>query len=157
MITKSNNIKTYSELLQYKTLEERLKYLSLSGKVCEETFGYNRIFNQRFYNSPEWKRLRRQVIIRDDGCDLGLKDYKIYGQIIIHHMNPITLNDIIDGSEYAWDPEYLICTSGPEYLDTHRIIHYETVDDILGFVEPIARTEYDTCPWKKIKGGHRNV
>lgn len=135
-------IKTYSELRRLLTFEERLDYLKLNGSVCEDTFGFNRYLNQKFYRSREWLAVRDQVIIRDCGCDLGVDGYTIFGKILIHHMNPITVSDIQSVSDYLLDPEYLICTTHR----THNAIHYG--DSSLIATEPIERSKYDTCPWR---------
>ena len=136
-------IRTYTELMDLPTFKERFEYLQLlDGRVGEDTFGFDRYVNQRFYRSKEWKRLRDQLIIRDNGCDLGVDGYDIHGKIIIHHMNPITKNDIIDQTEYLMNPEYLICTTH----NTHNAIHYG--DENLLVTEPISRSKNDTCPWK---------
>lgn len=136
-------IKTYSELLRLPTFEERFRYLQLcDGRVGEDTFGFDRYLNQQFYRSKEWKRLRDELIIRDNGCDLGIDGREIYGRIIIHHMNPITKNDLIDQTEFLMNPEYLICTTH----NTHNAIHYG--DESLLITEPIERSKNDTCPWK---------
>ena len=124
------------------TFEERYKYLQLSSSIGEETFGFDRYLNQNFYRSKEWKRIRDFVIIRDNGCDLGVKDRTIYGKIIIHHMNPIRTKDIQDVSDYLLNPEYLICTTH----QTHNAIHYG--DENLLVRNPIERTANDTCPWR---------
>lgn len=139
-----NCIRTYSELMQLQTFEERFEYLRLDGAVGEETFGFDRYLNQRFYqNDPEWKKVRRFVIMRDLGCDLGIEDREIHGRIIVHHMNPITIEDLINRTEFLLDPEYLICT-----LDsTHNAIHYG--DENLLMKGPVQRTKNDTCPWRK--------
>lgn len=137
------SIKTYSELITIPTFEERYRYLKLQGVVGKETFGFDRYLNQIFYQSAEWKRVRDQVIIRDNGCDLGVEGFEIYGRVLIHHMNPITDKDIINRSELLLDPEYLICTT----KDTHNAIHYG--DESLLVTAPIVRTQYDTCPWKR--------
>lgn len=136
------NIKTYSELITLPTFEERFKYLQLMGSVGVETFGYDRVFNQKFYTSREWLRIRDQIIIRDGGCDLGIEGREIPGYIIIHHINPIMLKDIQDASEYLLNPEYLICTS----RTTHNAIHYG--DENLLMKDPIERRPNDTCPWR---------
>lgn len=136
-------IRTYTELMKLPTFKERFEYLKLlDGRVGEDTFGFDRYVNQQFYRSKEWKRLRDQLIIRDNGCDLGVDGYDIHGKIIIHHMNPITKNDIIDQTEYLTNPEYLICTTH----NTHNAIHYG--DENLLVTEPISRSKNDTCPWK---------
>ena len=136
------NIRTYSELITLSTFEERYKYLQLSSSIGEETFGFDRYLNQNFYRSKEWKRIRDFVIIRDNGCDLGIEDRTIYGKIIIHHMNPIRTKDIQDVSDYLLNPEYLICTTH----QTHNAIHYG--DENLLVRNPIERTANDTCPWR---------
>lgn len=136
------NIRTYSELIKLQTYKERYKYLQLKGTVGEETFGFDRYWNQNFYRSQEWKRIRDYIIIRDNGCDLGIEDRVIHGKIIIHHMNPISSRDIQNVSDYLMNPEYLICTTH----QTHNAIHYG--DENLLISNPIERTANDTCPWK---------
>lgn len=113
-------IKTYSELKQFDTFKERFEYLKINGSVGIETFGFDRYLNQALYTSKEWKRIRDYVITRDLGCDLGLDEYPIYDKIIIHHMNPITQDDILNRKDDILNPEYLITTSH----DTHNAIHY---------------------------------
>ena len=135
-------IRTYSELSKLKTFEERYRYLRLNGKVGEETFGFDRWLNQRFYKDPEWLSIRDKVIIRDNGCDLGIKDRKITGRIIVHHMNPITKEDILQRSDFLLNPDYLICT----VKNTHDAIHYG--DDSLLINEFVERSRNDTCPWR---------
>ena len=139
----STIIKTYSELSLLPTFEERYKYLRLTGQVGQETFGFDRYLNQVFYRSQRWKKIRDHVIIRDNGCDLGVEGYEIHGRIIIHHMNPITIEDIERESSYLLDPEFLICT----VHNTHNAIHYG--DERLLITAPIERTINDTCPWRK--------
>ena len=136
------NIRTYSELITLSTFEERYKYLQLSSSIGEETFGFDRYLNQNFYRSKEWKRIRDFVIIRDNGCDLGIEDRIIHGKITIHHMNPLRMKDIQDVSDYLLNPEYLICTTH----QTHNAIHYG--DENLLVRNPIERTANDTCPWR---------
>lgn len=136
-------IRTYSELITLPTFEERFRYLQLDGRVGEETFGFDRYLNQAFYKSEEWLRVRDQVILRDNGCDLGIEGREIYGRILIHHMNPITVDDIAKRSKYLLDPEYLITT----VKSTHDAIHYG--DENVLIKGPIERTRNDTCPWKK--------
>lgn len=137
-------IRTYTELSKLKTFEERFKYLRLDGQVGKETFGFDRIFNQTFYRSVEWRRVRDQVIIRDCGCDLGVPGHEIYGQrILIHHMNPISLEDLERRSEILMNPEYLITT----IHNTHQAIHYGDADLLIKL--PRERTKNDTCPWKR--------
>lgn len=139
------NIKRYSELIQLPTYEQRFQYLKLmDGKIGEDTFGYDRWLRQKFCKSPEYQALRRRIILRDNGCDLGIRgcEFGEHETVILHHMNPITKEDIVNGSEFAWDPEYLISVS----LDTHNAIHYgrETTRKR----EFITRSKNDTCPWK---------
>lgn len=136
------SIRTYSELITIPTFEERFKYLQLKGSVGKDTFGYDRYLNQLFYQTIEWKRLRRDLIIRDCGCDLGVEGYEIHGRIIIHHMNPITKEDLLDRTDYLMNPEYLICTTH----STHNAIHYG--NESLLVTAPIVRSKNDTCPWK---------
>jgi hypothetical protein len=113
-------IRSYSELVNYNNFLDRYKYLALRGQVGCETFGFNRWINQQFYGSKEWRSLRDQIIIRDEGCDLGVTGYEIHSRLIVHHMNPLTEDDIIHGTRKALDPEFLICTTH----DTHNAIHY---------------------------------
>lgn len=134
--------RTYSELSKIESFEERFEYLNLDGFVGEDTFGFDRYLNQKFYKSAEWKRIRNQVIIRDNGCDMGHPEHPISGSIIIHHMNPIKKEDIINTTSYLMNPEYLVCVSSR----THNAIHYGDVNQIKeNFVE---RKPNDTCPWK---------
>ena len=136
-------IRTYSELITLPTFEERFRYLKLGGAVGQDTFGFDRIFNQKFYKSREWKRVRDIVIARDMGCDLGIEDREIYGNILIHHLNPISLEDLKNHTDYLLNPEYLICTTHA----THNAIHYG--DESLLVTAPIERTKNDTCPWRR--------
>lgn len=133
----------YEELRELKTFKERYDYLNLHGYVGEVTFGWKRYLNQIFYNSAEWKAIRNQVIARDEGCDLGLKGHEIYGQVYIHHMNPITEYDIKNHTLFLISPRYLICTS----FDTHQAIHYG--NDSLLFDTLTERSPNDMCPWKE--------
>ena len=135
-------IRTYNELMLLPTFEERFKYLKLSGRVGEETFGFDRWLNQKFYRSAEWKHLRDQVIIRDNGCDLGVEGREIYGKILIHHMNPITKKDILDRTDLLLNPMYLISVT----KQTHDAIHYS--DESILINDPIVRSRNDTCPWR---------
>ena len=135
-------IRTHSELILLPTFEERFKYLQLNGRIGDDTFGFDRYINQNFYKSAEWKRIRDQIIIRDNGCDLALEGYEIYGRILIHHMNPITVKDVELSTEYLMNPEYLICVTH----NTHNAIHYG--DEKLLMKDPVVRTKNDTCPWK---------
>ena len=135
-------IRIYSELITLPTFEERYRYLKIGGTVGEETFGFDRYLNQSFYKTKEWLRIRDHVIIRDQGCDLAMIDREIRGKILIHHMNPITKEDIVRRTKYLLDPEYLICT----VKNTHDAIHYG--DESLLIKAPIERQKNDTCPWR---------
>lgn len=135
-------IRTYSELVTLPTFEERFNYLKLKGQVGKDTFGFDRWLNQIFYRDPEWKSVRDYVIVRDNGCDLGVDGYEINGRILVHHMNPISKEDILERSKYLLDPEFLIST----IHNTHNAIHYG--DEDLLIKTPIERTKNDTCPWK---------
>ena len=136
-------IRTYKELSQLKTFEERFEYLKLGGLVGVDTFGFDRYLNQMLYRSSEWKTIRHKVIVRDNGCDLGCDDHEIFGQrIIVHHMNPISIEDIKEGSKFLLNPEFLITT----IHSTHNAIHYG--DGSLLVSAPIERRQNDTCPWK---------
>ena len=138
------SIKTYSELIQLPTFKERYRYLRLKGRVGRDTFGHDRYLNQILYQRhPKWKSARDYVIIRDNGCDLGVEGYEIHSKIIVHHMNPITMDDIENESDFLFDPEFLICTTHI----THNAIHYG--DEDLLIAEPIIRTKNDTCPWRR--------
>lgn len=133
----------YSELIKLPTFEERFQYLKLDGTVGASTFGFDRYLNQVFYRSPEWKKLRNEIILRDNGCDLAMEGYEIHGQsIIIHHMNPITVEGIEHRDSTIFDPEFLITT----VLTTHNAIHYG--DESLLPKKPVMRTPNDTCPWR---------
>lgn len=135
-------IRTYSELITIPTFEERFEYLRLDGRVGETTFGFDRYLNQAFYKDPEWLRIRNEVIIRDQGCDLAIEDHEICGRILVHHMNPIKVEDIIERSRFLLEPEYLICTM----KNTHDAIHFG--DSSLLIKTPIERSKNDTCPWR---------
>lgn len=148
------SIRRYSELITIPTYEERFKYLRLKGAVGADTFGYDRYLNQILYNSPEWKRFRNDIIIRDNGCDLACEGYEIKGwkdqegkihraRIIIHHMNPITVDDILNHNPMVFDPENVITT----VLNTHNAIHYG--DEKLLVTGPVTRSPNDTCLWRK--------
>lgn len=136
------SIRTYSELITIPTFEERFEYLQLKGSVGKDTFGYDRYLNQVLYRSPEWKRLRNQIIIRDGGCDLACDGYDIYNKVLIHHLNPITVEDVLTRSRKVFDPDNLVCVSH----STHNAIHYGDVDLLV--TGPIIRTKNDTCPWR---------
>ena len=135
-------IRRYSDLVQLKTFEDRFSYLKLHGKVGEETFGLDRYLNQQLYKSRRWQNIRSQVIIRDDGCDLGIDGRQMDNYIIIHHMNPISMEDIEEERDIVFDPEYLICCSSR----THKAIHFG--DENLLIRDPIIRRPNDTCPWR---------
>lgn len=135
-------IKIYSELSKLKTFKERYLYLRLDGIVGEETFGFDRYLNQILYKSDEWKRCRRDIIIRDNGCDLGCEGFEVHGRILIHHINPITVDDIVNRNPKVFDPENLILTSH----NTHQAIHYGNEDLLIQ--APIERFKNDTCPWR---------
>lgn len=133
---------TYSELKRFQTFEERFEYVKLGGTVGESTFGFDRYLNQALYTSGEWRSLRNKVIIRDNGCDLGVDGHDIGKYIIVHHMNPITIEDLDERNEDIFNPEFLICVS----RNTHNAIHFG--DESLLPKGPVERRPYDTCPWK---------
>lgn len=136
-------MKSYNELITIPTFEERFRYLKVYGVIGNQTFGYDRYLNQKLYNtSREWKRIRDKVILRDNGCDLGCEGFEIYGKIIIHHINPITVEDIITCNPCVFDLNNLISTSH----NTHNAIHYGDEKSLI--VAPIERKQYDTCPWR---------
>lgn len=137
------SIKTYSELIRLPTFEDRFEYLKLKGSVGKDTFGHDRYLNQVFYSSMEWRRLRDEIIIRDNGCDLGIEGREIGGKVYIHHLNPLGTNDILTHSEYLVNPEYLICVS----FETHNAIHYGDINLLPR--APIERRQNDTCPWRR--------
>lgn len=133
--------RTYSELSKLKTFDERFEYLKLNGQVCEETFGLDRYLNQAFYRSREWKEARRKVLIRDQGFDMGVEGFPVGDRAIIHHMNPIDLNDVNERNPDIFNPEFLVCVS----YETHNAIHYSDDNSRATVVE---RKPGDTCPWK---------
>lgn len=137
--------KTYNDMRRLQTFEERFDYLKLQGLVGAETFGRNRYLNQTFYRSPKWKKTRREVIIRDNGCDLGMDGYDILDEIIIHHLNPITEEDLLCDTPALYDLNNLVCVSH----STHNALHYGDASLIPKL--PVERTPNDTCPWKKLK------
>lgn len=143
MVIVMRTIRTYSELMRLPTFEERFRYLKLDGLVGKDTFGFDRYLNQEFYRSKEWKEVRDFVIVRDNGCDLGMDGYEIVGRIYIHHMNPITVNDIVHSSDFLLNSDYLICVSH----NTHNAVHYG--DEDLLVTAPVERRKNDTCPWKR--------
>lgn len=138
------SIKTYSELASLPTFEERFRYLKLDGVIGEETFGFKRWLNQEFYHSQPWRSFRDKIIIRDLGCDLGVPGFEIHGPVLIHHLNPVTYDDIRLQRSCVFDPENAICTK----LSTHNAIHYG--DENLLVLAPIQRSANDTCPWRKV-------
>jgi hypothetical protein len=133
--------RTYSELSKLETFEERFRYLQLKGLLGFVTFGFDRWINQRFYKSREWKQVRDEVIVRDNGCDLGVPGYEIYSGLIVHHMNPLSLEELKHSSDGIIDPDFLICTS----LQTHNAIHYS--DEAILPRGPIIRKSGDTTLW----------
>lgn len=138
------SIKCYSELVTIPTFEDRFKYVKLDGTVGKETFGFDRYLNQQFYNSYEYRKFRREIIIRDMGCDLGIEEHPIGGLIILHHITPISPDDILGRNiRILLDPENSICVS----LRTHNAIHYG--DSSLLITNPIERKPNDTCPWRR--------
>lgn len=137
------NIKTYSELMTLSSFEDRYRYLKLDGVVGRETFGYDRYLNQILYTSDEWKAFRRKIIIRDNGCDLGCDGFEIPTRITIHHIDPITVEDVLKRHPKVFDPENVISVSH----NTHMAIHYG--DESLLITSPPERTANDTCPWRR--------
>ncbi len=135
--------KSYSELSKLPTFKERFEYLQLKGKVGHQTFGSKRYLNQMLYHIAEWKQVKRKVIIRDNGCDLGIEGREIHGPISVHHINPITEEDILKRSPKVFDMDNLISTS---YM-THKAIHYSNIDLLQEDYSP--RELFDTCPWKR--------
>lgn len=145
--TKVNDIKlrTYSELKKLKTYKDRFNYLKIhNAGVGISTFGFDRYLNQDFYKSKEWKRVRDEVIVRDKCCDLGIEGREICGKVYVHHMNPLTVEDVKFSTDFLLNPEYLICVSH----ETHNAIHYGD-DAILDKYECKEREKNDTCPWRK--------
>lgn len=141
-MTTEKTIRTYTELSKLETFKERFEYCKVPGTVGTDTFGYERYLNQTFYTSPEWRSIRRQVILRDNGCDLGVPGHELNRYIYIHHLNPITKQDILDRSDILMNPEYLICVS----RETHNAIHFGDASNLIQ--DPIERRPNDTCPWK---------
>lgn len=138
-------IRTYDELINLPTFKERYEYLKLGGSVGEDTFGFDRYLNQIFYKTKEWQSIRNYVITRDNGCDLGVPGHEITSEkILVHHMNPISKEDIVNRSEILLDPKYLITT----VLNTHNAIHYAD-DSFLLVDQPVERSKNDTCPWRR--------
>lgn len=137
-----SKIRTYGELSRLPTFEERFRYLTTGGKVGEITFGGSRFLNQSFYRSSEWKRIRDAIIVRDNGCDLGIVDRPIHGRVMIHHLVPIAKEDILLRTDFLLNPEYMICVS----LQTHNAIHYGSEESLLK--DYVPRQPNDTCPWR---------
>ena len=135
-------IRTYSELIKLRTFEERFRYCKLSGQIGVITFGFDRYLNQMFYTSKEWRHVRNEVIIRDESCDLAIRDRELFGSVRVHHLNPITVEDFESGSDVILDPEFLICTS----LDTHNAIHFGDEKNLISL--PKERRKGDTTLWK---------
>lgn len=135
-------IRTYSELIRFDSFTDRFKYAQLCGVLGEVTFGWRREYNQILYHSAKWKKTRNLVIVRDNGCDLAHPDYELYEKILVHHLNPITIEDVESNSDLVYDPEFLICVSH----NTHNAIHYG--DESLLPVLPVDRFANDMCPWK---------
>lgn len=139
--------KSFTKMIQYPTYDERLRYLYIGGGIGDVTFGFDRWMNQRLYRSKEWRELRNAIILRDDGCDLGCKDRPIFDKIIIHHIIPITYDDICNRAALVLDPDNLVCVS----MDTHNYIHYGDTRDQNGLKELTGeRFEGDTCPWRVV-------
>lgn len=136
-------IRVYSELRRLNTFEERYRYLALRSNVGDSTFGFDRYINQQFYRSRQWRQLRDQIIVRDDGCDLGVPGFEIFDRIIIHHMNPMTVADLVDGDDSILNPEYLICVTHR----THNAIHYGDESQLPRKI--IQRRPGDTLLWRK--------
>lgn len=137
-------IRTYTDLISINSYLGRFEYLKLGGSIGAETFGFDRYLNQTFYRSPEWKRFRREIIARDMGCDLAWSELKIHDRIIIvHHINPITPEDVLQRSYKLFDPENVICVAEM----THKAIHYGDAS-LLPSLHPIERMPNDTCPWR---------
>lgn len=136
-------MKTYSELVKLETFDERYEYLKLNGRVGEDTFGSKRYLNQMLYKSDEWKSIRNKIIVRDNGCDLGIKGRDLDSKVIVHHINPITIEDVLNRNPKVFDKNNLITVSHM----THEAIHYG--DESLLVLDPVERRKNDTCPWKK--------
>lgn len=136
-------LRTYADLIQLQSFEERFEYLKLGGVVGRETFGLDRYLNQLFYQSDEWRSVRDQIIVRDNGCDLGMKGFEIHGPITVHHINPLSQKDILEHSDLLLNPNYLISTTA----STHKAVHYGDKNQLL--LLPNERSRNDTCPWRK--------
>ena len=136
-------IKSYSDLIVLKTFEERFKYLEIGGQIGIDTFGFNRYLNQNFYRSYKWLKVRDQVILRDNGMDLGVDGYPVNGKIVIHHINPITVEDVVEQNPDIFNLDYLISCSHA----THNALHYGN-EEYLSRFQVIERKPNDTCPWR---------
>lgn len=134
-------IRTYSDLIRFQSFEDRYRYLALRGAVGDSTFGFDRYINQQFYRSRQWKQLRQHIIARDDGCDLAVPGYDIHQNLVIHHINPMTVDDVIHADPSILDPEFLITTTHR----THNAIHYG--DESLLLLPFVDRRPGDTCLW----------
>ena len=143
MTTMKTTTKSYSELMRLNTFEERYRYLRIGGAVGKETFGYDRYLNQILYNSQDWRNFRNPIIVRDNGCDLAFPDRELESRVIVHHINPITVEDVLNRDPKIFDPENVICVSH----NTHQAIHYG--DENLLYKNPVERKPNDTCPWKR--------
>lgn len=141
-MTKTMSIRTYSELIMFPTFIERYEYLKLGGRVGEATFGGKRYLNQVLYKTDRWLRKRDRIIIRDNGCDLGIPGREIYSRLTVHHIDPITIEDVLNDNPKVWDEDNMITSADM----THKAIHYGDLNLLMA--EPIIRHEYDTCPWK---------
>lgn len=138
-----NDVRTYDHLISLPTLEERYNYLRVNSKVGIDKFGFDRYLNQRFYHSTEWKRVRDFIIVRDNGLELATPGFEINGKIYIHHMNPVSIDDLKDDIEKILNPDFLISCS----FDMHQMIHYGEFRD--KYKAPVERKPNDTCPWKR--------
>lgn len=143
METVEKRIRTYKELVSIDNYLDRYKYLKLGGAVGQETFGFERYLNQKFYRTDEWRKVRDYVIVRDNGCDMAFDGREIHSKILIHHLNPVMPNDILERQSWILDPEFLVCVC----KQTHDAIHYG--DESLLLLDPVIRTKNDTCPWRK--------
>lgn len=143
METAEKRIRTYKELVSINNYLDRYKYLKLGGAVGQETFGFERYLNQKFYRTDEWRKVRDYVIVRDNGCDMAFDGREIHSRILIHHLNPVMPSDILERQSWILDPEFLVCVC----KQTHDAIHYG--DESLLLLDPVIRTKNDTCPWRK--------
>ena len=143
METAEKRIRTYKELVSIDNYLDRYEYLKLGGTVGQETFGFERYLNQKFYRTDEWRKVRDYVIVRDNGCDMAFDGREIHSRILIHHLNPVMPNDILERESWILDPEFLVCVC----KQTHDAIHYG--DESLLLLDPVIRTKNDTCPWRK--------